>query len=88
MEKPTISFKDKLLGGGMTGPDGNLARNDYDLDLKDEDVNMSIVNGIPAIDFSDRIKDILFKEMESTVILKLLGRNIGYNVLYNRTLNL
>ncbi|KAH1056723.1 hypothetical protein J1N35_034788 [Gossypium stocksii] len=43
-------------------------------------VNMSMVDRIPAITFSNHIKDILFKEMELMVILKLLGRNIGYNI--------
>ncbi|MBA0726013.1 hypothetical protein Golax_001868, partial [Gossypium laxum] len=49
---------------------------------------MSMVNGILAISFSDRIKDILFKEMGLTVILKLLWRNIGYNDIddYNKVL--
>ncbi|KAG8488864.1 hypothetical protein CXB51_016750 [Gossypium anomalum] len=40
-------------------------------------VKVSIVNGIPAISFSDRVKEILYKEMELTIIIKLLGRNIG-----------
>ncbi|PPD87009.1 hypothetical protein GOBAR_DD16082 [Gossypium barbadense] len=39
---------------------------------------MSMVNGIPTIAFSDRIKDILF----------MLGRNIGYNVLHNCIFNI
>ncbi|PPS17480.1 hypothetical protein GOBAR_AA03080 [Gossypium barbadense] len=69
-------------------PARNLGRNEGDLEILDGDMNTSMVNGIPAIAFSECIKDILFKEMESTVIFKLLGRNIGYNVLYNRLLNL
>lgn len=76
----------------MASPDRNLARNlgrdDGGLEILDGDMNTSMVNGIPAITFSERIKDILSKEMESTIVLKLLGRNIGYNVLYNCILNL
>ncbi|KAH1039257.1 hypothetical protein J1N35_041000 [Gossypium stocksii] len=87
-QQPLMSFKDKLLGGGMAVPDGNLANNECDLDLQEGDGNTSMVNGIPKIAFSNRIKDILFKEMELTIILKLLGRNIGYNVLYNCIHNL
>ncbi|MBA0571629.1 hypothetical protein Golob_002012 [Gossypium lobatum] len=87
-----MSFKDKLLGRGVAFSDGNLegifGKNESDFELLEGDVNMSMVNGISAISFSDRIKDILFKEMEFTVILKLLWRNIGYNVLHNRILNL
>ncbi|MBA0871855.1 hypothetical protein Goshw_000613 [Gossypium schwendimanii] len=82
-----MSFKDKLLGRGVAFSDGNLegifGKNESDFELLEGDVNMSMVNGISAISFSDRIKDILFKEMELTVILKLLWRNIGYNVLHN-----
>lgn len=47
----------------------------------------SSINGIPTIDFSDRIKLILYKEMEMTVVLKLLGRSIGYSALHNRLSN-
>ncbi|MBA0679197.1 hypothetical protein Goari_010985, partial [Gossypium aridum] len=82
-QQPIMSFKDKLLGGGVAfsgeNLEGSFEKNKSDFELMEIDVNMSMVNGIPAIAFSDRIKDILFKEMELTVILKLLGRNISYN---------
>ncbi|KAH1056824.1 hypothetical protein J1N35_034889 [Gossypium stocksii] len=85
-----ISWKDNLLrtsvGISASGQAMLSAGNDNDFDLLDGDVNMSIIDGMPAIEFSDRIKEILFKEMERTVIVKLLGRNIGYNALFNRIL--
>ncbi|XP_016675865.1 uncharacterized protein [Gossypium hirsutum] len=85
-----ISWKDKLLGNHVDGPISDRLMtpegNDNDFVLLDGDVNTSIIDGIPAIEFSDRIKEIFFKEMELTVIVKLLGRNIGYNTLYNRIL--
>lgn len=85
---PMLSWKDKLLGRGTINPemDRNAlsAGRDSDFDLLDEDVKATIVNGIPTITFSDRVKDILFKDMELTVFLKLLGRSIGYNTLHNR----
>ncbi|MBA0610302.1 hypothetical protein Godav_011168, partial [Gossypium davidsonii] len=59
-------------------------RGDEDLVLLNGDVTISIVNGIPTIDFSDRIQQILFKGMKATVVLKLLGRSIGYAALQNR----
>ncbi|KAK5794167.1 hypothetical protein PVK06_035376 [Gossypium arboreum] len=43
----------------------------------------SNLNGIPSIDFLDRINKILIKGMEFTVVVKLLGRNIGYGPLHN-----
>ncbi|KAG8475020.1 hypothetical protein CXB51_031787 [Gossypium anomalum] len=36
----------------------------------------------------DRIHQILFQDMENTVILKLLGRNIGFSVLQNKIYSL
>ncbi|MBA0742604.1 hypothetical protein Gogos_015644 [Gossypium gossypioides] len=48
----------------------------------------SNVNGIPTIDFSDRIKKWLVKDMATTVVVKLLGRNISYRVLRSRISNL
>ncbi|MBA0555869.1 hypothetical protein Golob_026020, partial [Gossypium lobatum] len=81
-----MSFKDKLLGGGVASSNENLEgsfeKNESDFELMEGDMNTSMVNGISEIAFSDCIKDILFKEMELTVIHKLLGRNISYNVLH------
>ncbi|MBA0848212.1 hypothetical protein Goshw_029762 [Gossypium schwendimanii] len=37
------------------------------------DILRSNVNVIPTIDFSDRIKKWLVKDMETTVVVKLLG---------------
>ncbi|KAH1081117.1 hypothetical protein J1N35_020878 [Gossypium stocksii] len=89
-QQPFMSWKDKLLGshgaGSVSISAATSVGNDSDFELLEEDVNKSIINGIPAIKFSDRIKEILFKEMESTIIVKLLGRNIGYNALQNRIL--
>ncbi|KAH1055801.1 hypothetical protein J1N35_033866 [Gossypium stocksii] len=90
-QEQNMSFKDKLLGGSVV-PDrdlvGSLGKNEGKIEFLKGDVNTSMVNGIPAIALSDRIKGILFKEMELTLILKLLWRNISYNVLHNRILNL
>ncbi|KAK5771764.1 hypothetical protein PVK06_048006 [Gossypium arboreum] len=91
-QQSIMSFKDKLLGGGVVSSDENIegifGKNESGFELLEGDVNMSMVNGISAIAFSESINDILFKEMELAVILKLLVRNIGYNVLHNRILNL
>ncbi|KAH1045761.1 hypothetical protein J1N35_036545 [Gossypium stocksii] len=84
-----MSWKDKLLGGPVVSNsvcDGVSAGKEADLELLEGDVRMSVIDGIPIIDFSDRVKEILFKEMELTIIVKLLGRNIGYNALHNRIL--
>ncbi|PPS19290.1 hypothetical protein GOBAR_AA01277 [Gossypium barbadense] len=81
-----VSWKDKLLHGATSNTfdgDANL-----DLEFVDGDIRRSNLNGIPAIDFSERINKILIKGMELTVVVKLLGRNIGYGALLNRITSL
>ncbi|KAH1081558.1 hypothetical protein J1N35_021319 [Gossypium stocksii] len=87
-----LSWKDKLLGGksGETVLDRSdpIMECENDLDLLEGDVKTTLIDGVPAITFSDRIKEIHFREMELTVVVKLLGRNIDYNALYNRIISL
>ncbi|MBA0792918.1 hypothetical protein Gohar_017372 [Gossypium harknessii] len=66
------SWKDKLLGGKSSrylvssmNPSETF---DGDFDFEDGDILRSTVYGIPAIGFSDRIKKILVKDMETTVV--------------------
>ncbi|KAG8473178.1 hypothetical protein CXB51_035109 [Gossypium anomalum] len=61
---------------------------DKDFILLDDDIIRTNVNRIPTIEFSDCVKEILYKEIEMTIVLKLLGRNIIYNVLFNRITSL
>ncbi|MBA0598109.1 hypothetical protein Gorai_007887, partial [Gossypium raimondii] len=77
----TVRFKE---GGGLNS--GGVLN--IDLELEDGDILRSVINGIPGIEFSDRIKKILVRDMESAVVVKLLGRNIGYGALYNRIVSL
>ncbi|MBA0814626.1 hypothetical protein Gohar_020442 [Gossypium harknessii] len=73
-----VSWKEKLLGrNGSESCDGT---SDVDLVIEDGDILQSSINGIPAIDFSERLRNILVRDMETTVVVKLLGRNIGYGV--------
>ncbi|KAH1031252.1 hypothetical protein J1N35_043426 [Gossypium stocksii] len=70
----SLSWKDKLLGKGsldqavntedQSAADGFL--------LSDQDVKKSLVDGVPSIDFSDRVFQILEKEMSTSIILKML----------------
>ncbi|KAH1107419.1 hypothetical protein J1N35_011187 [Gossypium stocksii] len=83
-----MSWKDKLLGRkyGASSSDRFALSDgsDKEFELLEGYVNTSIIDRIPDIDFLDRVKDVLFKEMELTVIVKLLGRNISYNAIHNR----
>ncbi|KAH1129817.1 hypothetical protein J1N35_001195 [Gossypium stocksii] len=81
-----ISWKDKFMGGSVSNSLEDIG--DLDFDFEDGDIRRSNHNGIPAINFLDCIKNILIKGMELTVVVKLLGRNIGYGPLLNRITDL
>ncbi|MBA0860912.1 hypothetical protein Goshw_022452 [Gossypium schwendimanii] len=80
--------KDKLLEGRVVGsstsPMTLESCTDEEFDFEDGDISRSTVNGILAIDFSKRIQKLLVKDMDSTVVVKLLGCNIGYGVHLNQ----
>ena len=63
-------------------------RSMVDIDFTDQDVHYGNEDDMPTISFSDRVKCILAKTMESTVIVKLLGRSIGYKALHSRIVSL
>ncbi|KAH1122097.1 hypothetical protein J1N35_005257 [Gossypium stocksii] len=50
----------------------------------DGDITRTLVNGVPAINFLERVNQLLIKDMVTTMVLKLLGWSIGYNALQNR----
>ncbi|KAK5803048.1 hypothetical protein PVK06_030688 [Gossypium arboreum] len=48
------------------------------------DVKKYFIDGVPSIDFSERVYQLLEKEMSTSVILKMLGKNLGISTLQNR----
>ncbi|KAK5835386.1 hypothetical protein PVK06_011074 [Gossypium arboreum] len=61
---------------------------DYELEFDEGGINKSYINDVPAIDFSKRINYLLVKDMALTVVVKLLGKSIGFKTLQNRISNL
>ncbi|MBA0826896.1 hypothetical protein Goarm_011709, partial [Gossypium armourianum] len=59
-----------------------------DFDVLEGDIQKSIINDIPSIHFSDSIQQILIRDLDNNMILKLLGHNIGYSILQNKIYNL
>lgn len=55
-----------------------------DLDIFEDDVMNTLDGPYPDVLLSDRVQDILDKNMEQIVVVKLLGRLIGYKALLNR----
>ncbi|MBA0604988.1 hypothetical protein Godav_017605 [Gossypium davidsonii] len=76
-----VSWKEKLLEG--KGSKSYNGVTDADLEIKDGNILQSPINGILVIDFLERLRKFLVKDMETTVVIKLLGHNISYEVLHN-----
>lgn len=89
--EPTMSWKNKLISYSKE-PERAIAPirldSESDFEIHKGDVNRSEINGVLYIDFSERIKNLLVKDIALTVIVKLLSRNIWFMTLQNRISNL
>ncbi|MBA0736955.1 hypothetical protein Gogos_010441, partial [Gossypium gossypioides] len=81
-DQPT-SWRDKLVGHSSISVNKRLDEKEH-FDILKRDIQKSFVNGVPYITFLERIHQILIQGMDNTVVLKLLGRNIGFSVLQNK----
>ncbi|KAL4285553.1 hypothetical protein GQ457_16G005890 [Hibiscus cannabinus] len=82
-EKTKPSFRDMLPGRRVvTLTDVGIL--DLDVDMKDDDVKFSTLEGTPVISFSDRVHDKVDEKLAKSVVVRLLGRSIGYIALLNR----
>ncbi|KAK9006785.1 hypothetical protein V6N11_019118 [Hibiscus sabdariffa] len=68
--------------------DANEAFEDDDIEVHKEDVTRSLIDGIPSIEFSDRIQSLAERSLDQTLVVKLLGRRIGYTTLHTKILEL
>ncbi|KAK9006862.1 hypothetical protein V6N11_019193 [Hibiscus sabdariffa] len=88
-ESKVPSYKDMLTGNSENIEDDDLiSLGDEDIDLLDDDIQTGESDGIPYINFSDCIKDLAIKSMDFTLVLKILGRRVGYSTLFNRVMGL
>ncbi|KAK5826538.1 hypothetical protein PVK06_021462 [Gossypium arboreum] len=55
-----------------------------DFALMDGDVITKMVDGVPSITFSNHVHEYIEHKMTRTIIVKLLGRRIGFNALLSR----
>ena len=76
-----VSFRDKLISKRDSHMPSQSA---VEIEFQDQDVKIGTENDMPTIKFSERVKGILARSMECSVVVKLLGRNVGYKVLFNR----
>ncbi|KAL9462356.1 hypothetical protein AB3S75_000375 [Citrus x aurantiifolia] len=61
-----------------------LFSSEEDLDLNPEDVFFMNTESMPSITLSPKVHDQLIKPWQNTIVVKLLGRRIGYRALCNR----
>ncbi|MBA0683815.1 hypothetical protein Goari_025443 [Gossypium aridum] len=79
--------ENRLLGKGqldLKKTEGIDPECDVDFEFCEGDISKSTINGIPLIEFSERVHQFLNQDMSITVVLKLLERNIGYVAFFNR----
>ncbi|KAK8993425.1 hypothetical protein V6N11_033523 [Hibiscus sabdariffa] len=57
---------------------------DDDIEFEEGEVVRNTIDGLISIDFSDRILFLAEKSLDQTVIVKLLGRRLGYTTLRNK----
>ncbi|KAL4332004.1 hypothetical protein GQ457_07G003470 [Hibiscus cannabinus] len=77
------SFRDMLtgrLGEGLVKPQIS----DLDVDMEAGDVQITSMDGTPRVCFSERVHNMVDDKLAKSVIVRLLGRSIGYTVMLNR----
>ena len=75
-----VSYRNMLLHQG----NNNSSDKGKEIIIGDEDYTTGHEGIIPTIDFSNRVRDMLIKGMERTLVVKLLGKYIWYHDLMQR----
>ncbi|MFQ6626947.1 hypothetical protein Gotur_005040 [Gossypium turneri] len=78
-------FKEKFMANVVNKMRDAICLLDYDdLEILEGDVKVSTDGPYPKIFFSEHVHEILDKSMEQIVVVRFLGRTIGYKALINR----
>ncbi|KAH1065390.1 hypothetical protein J1N35_030377 [Gossypium stocksii] len=80
------SFKDILTHTAKPLPWTGAV--DDDIMLENRDVITGVENGVLSISFSERVHIVVKQSMAKTMIVKLLGKRIGLNALWNKICSL
>ncbi|KAK9015264.1 hypothetical protein V6N11_006380 [Hibiscus sabdariffa] len=79
------SYKDTLLGDRQHEiPTDDVFLDEEDIDLNEGDVIRGMDNDVITIDFSERVHNLAVKSLDQTVVIKIIGRRIGYVTLRNK----
>lgn len=78
-----LSFRDMLMDMQEQSDSGKFGRKD-DWELEEDDVTYREEESMPFIAFSSKVHERLVEPWENSVVVKTLGRNLGYRVLSSR----
>ncbi|KAK8478310.1 hypothetical protein V6N11_014343 [Hibiscus sabdariffa] len=79
---PPPSYKDSLMEDNVAAiHDADEVFDEEDIGIQEGDVIRSLVDGIISIDFSNCVQSSAEKSLDQTLVVKLLGRRIGYTTL-------
>lgn len=83
-EEPKRSYRDTITGEG-NGPDGQAAKEDLDGEIS-EDVEVEVGDKVPwlGMGMTKEEKIAARRPWRKSLIIKLVGRSIGYQYLYRR----
>ncbi|KAL4283751.1 hypothetical protein GQ457_16G013400 [Hibiscus cannabinus] len=77
------SFRDKLLNSSENNM-GSKSLVELDVEVRNEDVHLGGSSTLPKIQFSDRFHDEIDAKLARSIVVRLLGKSIGYKALLNR----
>ncbi|MBA0640836.1 hypothetical protein Goklo_023738, partial [Gossypium klotzschianum] len=80
------SYKTKLLSA-LSGQNSTVNK-EKDFELQDGDVATEVVDGVSSITFFDRIHQFIERKVAWKIVIKLLGKKIGFNALLNKVSSL
>ncbi|XP_052288754.1 uncharacterized protein LOC107176124 [Citrus sinensis] len=84
---PLVTYKETLVGDSQYRVAG-IGGSEADWEFEEGDVIENHDGVMPSISFSARIQEKLIQPWKNSVVVKLLGRNIGYKALCARLANM
>ncbi|MBA0669299.1 hypothetical protein Goklo_029710 [Gossypium klotzschianum] len=85
-QRKRISYKTKLMGDSVSH--NSMVDLEEDFELQDRDVTMVLVDGVPSIIFFNRVQQFIAWKMALIVVVKLVGKKIGFKTLFNKVSSL
>ncbi|XP_039014276.1 uncharacterized protein LOC120144230 [Hibiscus syriacus] len=78
-----ISYVAMAASGTLMNKNPPVKMHEEEIIFQEGDVTMDILGDYPKISFSNRIHDLIDRNMKQVIITRLLGKKIGYKALIN-----